>query len=206
MSTPTCPTWGGGADPRDVFCTSCGGRLTAATATPPPHSRSSGRGRRLAATLLIVLVFAAAAVTGLMLRVLSTVGSLQAVSPPPASVSLSALGLPDTGDVDTNPAHAAIGTDQLAPSGNPHWWDDLGQTLAGTSDTVSGVAVAAGAQPTVPEPMTILLLGVDARPGEAIDIGVRADAIAVLRLDPADRSCRLLAIPRDTRTELPGYG
>jgi LCP family protein required for cell wall assembly len=28
----------------------------------------------------------------------------------------------------------------------------------------------------------------------------------VLRLDPATGSCRMLAIPRDTRTELPGYG
>jgi LCP family protein required for cell wall assembly len=54
--------------------------------------------------------------------------------------------------------------------------------------------------------MTILLLGVDARPGEAIDVGVRADAMGLLHLDPEDRSCRLLAIPRDARAELPGYG
>ena len=56
------------------------------------------------------------------------------------------------------------------------------------------------------EPLTILLLGVDARPGEAIDIGVRPDALALLRLDPETGACRLLAVPRDTRAELPGYG
>jgi LCP family protein required for cell wall assembly len=54
--------------------------------------------------------------------------------------------------------------------------------------------------------MTILLMGVDARPGEAIDIGVRPDALAVLRLDPESGSCRMLNIPRDSRVNLPGYG
>lgn len=54
--------------------------------------------------------------------------------------------------------------------------------------------------------ITILVMGVDSRPGEAIDIGVRPDSLMVLRLDPSTGSCRTLAIPRDTRTELPGYG
>jgi LCP family protein required for cell wall assembly len=54
--------------------------------------------------------------------------------------------------------------------------------------------------------INILIMGVDARPGEAIDIGVRPDSLMVLRLDPDTRSCRVLGIPRDTRTELPGYG
>lgn len=54
--------------------------------------------------------------------------------------------------------------------------------------------------------ITILVMGVDARPGEAIDIGVRPDSLMILRLNPKTGSCRTLAIPRDTRTELPGYG
>lgn len=54
--------------------------------------------------------------------------------------------------------------------------------------------------------LNILLMGVDARPGEAIDIGVRPDSLSVLHLDTATGSCRILGIPRDTRTELPGYG
>jgi len=52
---------------------------------------------------------------------------------------------------------------------------------------------------------TILLMGVDARDGESIDVGVRPDALAVLHLDDAG-SCRMLAIPRDSRATLPGYG
>lgn len=56
------------------------------------------------------------------------------------------------------------------------------------------------------ETMTVLLMGVDARPGEAIDMGVRPDSLMVLHLNARTGSCRLLSIPRDTRTELPGYG
>jgi LCP family protein required for cell wall assembly len=54
--------------------------------------------------------------------------------------------------------------------------------------------------------LDILLMGVDATTGESIDIGVRPDALAVLHLDRETGSCRMLAIPRDTRVELPGYG
>ncbi len=54
--------------------------------------------------------------------------------------------------------------------------------------------------------ITILVMGVDARPGEPIDQGVRPDSLMVVRLNPDTGSCRVLAIPRDTRVELPGYG
>jgi LCP family protein required for cell wall assembly len=54
--------------------------------------------------------------------------------------------------------------------------------------------------------LDILLMGVDALEGESIDIGVRPDALAVLHLDRETGACRMLAIPRDTRVELPGYG
>ena len=54
--------------------------------------------------------------------------------------------------------------------------------------------------------INVLLMGVDARPGEAIDIGVRPDTLVVLNLDPQAGSCRMLAIPRDSRVDLPGYG
>lgn len=54
--------------------------------------------------------------------------------------------------------------------------------------------------------ITILVMGVDARPGEPIDESVRPDSLMVVRLNPDTGSCRVLAIPRDTRVELPGYG
>lgn len=54
--------------------------------------------------------------------------------------------------------------------------------------------------------ITILMMGVDAREGEAIDIGVRPDSLGVLHIDPKTKTCRTISIPRDTRVELPGYG
>ncbi|MGE3799054.1 MAG: LCP family protein [Thermomicrobiales bacterium] len=73
-------------------------------------------------------------------------------------------------------------------------------------DAASGAAIAAGLSEPDAEAVTILIMGVDARPGSAIDIGVRPDALMVLRLDPQSGSCRGLAIPRDSYVELPGYG
>ena len=54
--------------------------------------------------------------------------------------------------------------------------------------------------------MTIVFMGVDARPGEEIDGEVRPDSLMVVHLNPQSSSCRVLSIPRDTRAELPGYG
>lgn len=53
---------------------------------------------------------------------------------------------------------------------------------------------------------TILLMGVDRRPGEPIDQGVRPDALGVLHLDGQTGACRLLSIPRDTRAQVTGLG
>jgi len=57
-----------------------------------------------------------------------------------------------------------------------------------------------------PGSMTILVMGVDARDGEAIDGQVRPDSLMVIHLDPASDSCHVLSVPRDSRTDLPGYG
>jgi len=69
-----------------------------------------------------------------------------------------------------------------------------------------GVAAAGSGGAVADRPLTVLVMGVDARPGQPIDIGVRPDALGVLRLDPAAGTCRLLTVPRDMRAELPGYG
>ena len=74
------------------------------------------------------------------------------------------------------------------------------------SSLAEGAVVAGQGAGSNLEPVTILLLGVDARDGDAIDVGVNADVVAVARLDPATGSCRLLNIPRDSRVDLPGYG
>ena len=74
------------------------------------------------------------------------------------------------------------------------------------TDLAAGAAVAAGVKDPGAQAMTILVMGVDARPGAPIDVGVRPDALMVVRLDPTTKSCRMLSIPRDTRVNLPGYG
>jgi LCP family protein required for cell wall assembly len=45
-------------------------------------------------------------------------------------------------------------------------------------------------------PVTVLLMGVDRRPGDS-DLAVRTDSIAVVRLDPATRRASVLSFPRD---------
>ncbi|MEZ4531721.1 MAG: LCP family protein [Thermomicrobiales bacterium] len=84
--------------------------------------------------------------------------------------------------------------------------DGLRGAGGNVQDAAQGAAVAAGISDPKTDPMTILIMGVDARPGSAIDIGVRPDALMVLRLDPETGACRGLAIPRDSLVELPGYG
>lgn len=61
------------------------------------------------------------------------------------------------------------------------------------------------AQPSSPGgPVTILLLGLDRRPGEGAP--ARMDAIIVARLDPERRRIALLSLPRDLMVNIPGYG
>lgn len=51
---------------------------------------------------------------------------------------------------------------------------------------------------------TILLMGIDRRPGEAG--GTRSDTIMIARLDPANQRIALLSLPRDLIVPIPGFG
>lgn len=76
-------------------------------------------------------------------------------------------------------------------------------------DSTAGKALlepTAEVTPTTGNSVTMLLMGVDAREGEQIDIGVRPDSLSVLHINPEAKTCRVVSIPRDTRTDLPGYG
>ena len=67
-------------------------------------------------------------------------------------------------------------------------------------------------QPTQPvpvltaftQPITILLLGSDRRPGESTPS--RTDAILLLYIDPAKQRISMLSLPRDLLVSIPGYG
>lgn len=54
------------------------------------------------------------------------------------------------------------------------------------------------------KPKTILLLGIDARPGEGLR--ARSDALMLVHLDPTTGDAALLSLPRDTWVNIPGYG
>ena len=55
------------------------------------------------------------------------------------------------------------------------------------------------------EPVFILLLGSDARPGESI-AGQRADSIHLIGLNPVKHQASILGFPRDSWVTIPGYG
>ena len=67
-----------------------------------------------------------------------------------------------------------------------------------------GQLAAASAAPSAGQPVTVLLLGIDRRPGETD--ASRADAIIVLRIDPARQRVAMLSLPRDLIVDIPGYG
>ncbi|MGN6032337.1 MAG: LCP family protein [Thermomicrobiales bacterium] len=149
-------------------------------------------------------------------RLESTVNAIHQVSTVPPEVSdMTWVDSDDatptdlvTTTIDSDPARTAVAEsgidDRFQSSGGV-----TGRISAAASNTgaiASGALQASGVTSAQGEPMTILLMGVDARPGSAIDVGVRPDSLIVLRLDPVARSCRILSIPRDTRAELPGYG
>lgn len=164
---------------------------------------------------LVLLLLLASGLSVASLLVGTTLSSVQTISTPPPQVSGDVFGAKSGLEVDTGPAKAAIAADQ-AKSGQKASAGGSGGGLLGkvksaakgVGGMTSGAAAAVGiTQPDEPaQGVNILLMGVDARPGEAIDVGVRPDALMVLHLNPANGSCRVLAIPRDTRTELPGYG
>lgn len=94
----------------------------------------------------------------------------------------------------TPPPRAAL------PTNTP----DAAQIASGVTPTVSpdnGGAIPAYTDVTR---FTIVLLGIDQRPGEKGPF--RTDTVMVLSFDPVRKSAAMLSIPRDVYVEIPGYG
>lgn len=108
--------------------------------------------------------------------------------------------------VDTSAARAAVEEGGGNYGESEGVIDSVKSNANGVSDLARGAAAASGLSEVDPEPITIMLMGVDARDGDAIDIGVNSDVLAVARLDPETGACSMLNIPRDSRVDLPGYG
>ncbi len=79
---------------------------------------------------------------------------------------------------------------------------------------IDGAAAAPAARPAqlaaalpapgAGQPVNVLLLGIDRRPGESDPS--RSDAIIVMRIDPARQRVAMLSLPRDLIVDIPGYG
>ena len=183
--------------------------------------------RRALVIIPMVFLVAVLALAGVFsYKIDTTFNVLQHVSTPPSVVPGSSLGSKEGVQIDTGPARAVLAADRQdanpttsasgASNSDGHGFVLAtlpGQTgLPARSDQVA-VATPGRTLPAITGPgameskgINILLMGVDARPGEAIDIGVRPDVLAVLHLNETTGSCRILSIPRDTRVNLPGYG
>jgi LCP family protein required for cell wall assembly len=180
-----------------AFCSNCGRPMQtagAATASLPAAGRPDRGGRQPAGGLghrsrwygrpavMVTLAVVALLLTGLAggaWYISTGFDALHQLSTPPPQISGDRLGGNEEVTIDTGAAQRQI---EQAGGGNP--------ALSNLPD--GSVAV--------------LLMGVDARPGEPIDVDVRPDSLAVVYLDGNTNACRMLSIPRDTRVELPGYG
>lgn len=176
--------------------------------------------RRPLVIVPVVLLTIVVALAGTVVyRVNSTLESVHQISTIPPRISDSTYRDGDAADVgeplvpdqvDTAPAREALRSSSNSRTFDTQTHSGLTSRLANVAGTTGDIAQSAMAASGVGagqgEPITLLVMGVDARPGAAIDIGVRPDAFMLVRLDPVSNSCRVLSVPRDTRVNLPGYG
>lgn len=197
----------------------------------PPSVEHVGRPRHRWRRVLLtgLLLFLAVGLgTGgyLWERTTSTLHQMHSVSTPPPVVSGAVLGGKPNIHISTTGARAVENGPTLPPAQHPlpaAVATPPSQRNTAVSSPVAAAPVAtlthtppvAAASPapavaTTAEPATagtnILILGVNAPPGHAIDVGIRSDAVWVLHLDPASGTCRILAVPDESRAMLPGYG
>ncbi|MGH2562394.1 MAG: LCP family protein [Thermomicrobiales bacterium] len=205
-----------------------GPRTSTAAKSPRRRHRSRRWYRRPLVLLPVSALLIVAVGSGLVLfQASSTLDRIHSLTTPPAVLTIyladdadenserDETTLPDDSpseqttdqsvEIETGPAQDALKDAGIGGEGSGVL-GGIRDRASSVGDFAEGAAVAAGVQDDNLPAMNILLMGVDARPDEEIDIGTRPDALAVLHLDPADGSCRLLSIPRDTRVELPGYG
>lgn len=216
-------------DPSSAAAAFAGGlpaELAPSGAQPATSSKRRKRRRRrrrwyrrpLVMVPLVLLVLAGTFAGVVAQRLSSTLASVHSVTTPPPQVAVSIddedvlaaggdLTTPrPTIQLDTAPAVAAVAAAGRETSSGGGLFGGVLGAASDLADLGHGAALAAGVGGGSGPALTILVMGVDAGPGEEIDIGVRPDVLIVVRLDPVTNECRLLSVPRDTRTELPGYG
>ena len=123
-----------------------------------------------------------------------------AAAPPAATAPLGAEPPPTpapSGWPTAAPLQAATPTITPVPLGGE-------VVLAATPEPRAAPPLGLVQPPPAGAPVTVLLLGIDRRPGEGGP--ARMDAIIIARLDPQQRRVALLSLPRDLMVTIPGYG
>lgn len=213
-------------DGSDSRCPQCGNRIASGTTTyaadplmaAPAREHRSRRKKRpwYRQKLIIACAFISSlmvmSVVGAGIYIDRQFGEMNRISTPPSSISGRILDDDATVDVDTDPARQVLAIAESGQTGQFTLTNSGDTTNPDVSGTPSGTTDASIGRFTLRPVLgssgstNILLMGVDACSGDAIDIGVRPDSLSVLHLDNDSGSCRILALPRDTRTWLPGYG
>lgn len=195
--------------------------MTAGSATVTRRKRRRKRRplwRRPLVVIPFVLLLIFASLAGAAFyRTSGVMSTLQTISTPPPEITDATYMEeidPDMPEgpvtVNTGPAQAEI-EEESAARGLPQPGDSgfgarFQDVTSNVGDIANAASVATGLTGGSDNGFTVLVMGVDAAPGAPIDIGVRPDVLMLVRFDPDTHSCRALAIPRDTRVELPGYG
>ena len=85
-----------------------------------------------------------------------------------------------------------------------YWYlQDTVAAITQTSDLEQRAAQEALDAPLPNQPITALVIGADARPGETVS---RSDTMMLVRVDPRNQSIAMLSFPRDLMVDVPGYG
>lgn len=150
--------------------------------------------RRLVMIPLILLILIGSGAGVMAWQLNRGFDAIRTISTPQPLVSGGRFGGDAALEIDTGPAQSALRKPAAAVA-----------TRSTESPLLTG-SQGVASETDGSDSLTVLLMGVDARPGEAIDTDARPDVIAVLHADRARGTCRLLAVPRDTRIDLPGYG
>jgi len=107
------------------------------------------------------------------------------------------------GKVNSTPSPTVV---PIVPEGRPVPAALNPSPLLGASGRPPGLAIAFRGAVNVPKDLQFfLIIGSDARPGEAFD-HTRGDSIHIAAIDPRTRKGTLLGIPRDSYVPIPGHG
>lgn len=197
-----------------------------ATRPPVPKRRRGRLGRTasiLAAVMVLAIVLIGMRVGAAALRIRENVQAYVVPTPAaaPSAQPATATAVPPAQIPTLRPTSSSIVEQPASPSLDPPVRPAqtappqvqslipivptaLGAVPAGIIPTLSSITATPNIPPAGSDPITVLLLGSDRRPGESGPS--RTDTVIVARIDPGLRRIALLALPRDLIVEIPGYG